>query len=88
MRLRLKAIRSLRWNYRWRGVWVWLKGRAVRRCTLCAGDGEIRLGEALVDCFWCDGAGKIFGRRGYQRILSEPQRVIDEQTAAAEGVFV
>lgn len=22
-----RAIRALRWNYRWRGVWIWLKGR-------------------------------------------------------------
>lgn len=23
------AIRALRWNYRWRGVWCWLRSRRV-----------------------------------------------------------
>lgn len=25
----LHAIRALRWNYRWRGVWVWLRARSL-----------------------------------------------------------
>jgi hypothetical protein len=58
--LRLQALRSLRWNYRWRGVWAWLKGRHV-----------------LAD-----------GRRGWQMVLREPQRVIDWQAAIADGVYV
>ncbi len=60
MRLRVEALRSLRWNYHRRGVWFWLKGRHV-----------------LAD-----------RKRGWQILLREPQRVIDWQTAAAEGVFV
>lgn len=26
----VRAIRSLRWNYRWRGVWIWLRSPRVR----------------------------------------------------------
>lgn len=92
VKLRLKALRSLRWNYKRRGVWIWLKGRAVRRCVLCAGTGEFALARLLGPaepkrCFWCDGSGKEFGKRGYQRILSEPEKVIADQTRLAEGVF-
>jgi hypothetical protein len=32
--------------------------------------------------------GKRRHVRGYRRILSEPERVVAEQTAVAEGVFV
>lgn len=93
MKLRIKACRSLRWNYTRRGVWVWLKGRQVRRCTICKGKGGVGLQEAGLagtrepfPCAWCDN-GKVYGKRGYQRILFEPQRVLDEQTAIAEGVM-
>lgn len=60
MTLRLKALRSLRWNYRWRGVWQWLIGRHY------VADGN---------------------PRGWKLVLTDPQRVINWQTAAAE-VFV
>jgi hypothetical protein len=90
---RLRALRSLRWNYRRRGVWVWLKGR---QCFSCGGKGKViqvviqvprptgggNLG-GLATCSRCHGSP----RRGYQRILSEPAEVIAEQTALAEGVF-
>lgn len=96
MRLRIQAIRSLRWNHTCRGVWVWLKGR--QQCRRCQGEGRVPLGarDGIVGltssaasftaraCPSCEGEGKV---RGYQRILSEPERVISEQTAAAEGVF-
>lgn len=97
MKLRLKALRSLRLNYKWRGVWVWLKGRAVRRCIPCQGDGRIckhpplhipPCGHELKVCPACLGDGKQFGKRGYQRILFEPKQVLAEQEATAEGVFV
>ncbi|HXD26451.1 MAG TPA: hypothetical protein VN609_11000 [Propionibacteriaceae bacterium] len=61
MIIRLKALRSLRWNYTRKGVWFWLKGRH-----------HVAEGKP----------------RGFVLILREPQRVIDWQTAAAEGVFV
>lgn len=86
MKLRIKALLSLRWNYKRRGVWVWLKGRQVRRCDACGGGGVVKARWAR-SCRNCMGLGG-FHVRGYQRILSEPQRVIDEQTAVAEGVFV
>lgn len=97
MILRLKALHSLRWNYKRRGVWIWLKGRAVRRCIPCQGDGKLckhpplhipPAGHELKTCPACLGGGKQYGKRGYQRILSEPQQVLDEQAAIAEGVFV
>jgi hypothetical protein len=94
MKLRLKALRSLRWNYKRRGVWAWLKGRQARRCVACKGTGTCGVQEAglagraePLSCFWCDSTGKILGKRGYQRILSEPEKVIQEQTALAEGVM-
>jgi hypothetical protein len=55
---RLHAIRALHLNYRWRGVWRWLKGR--QRST---------------------------GQRGWVRVLRDPDGVIAEQQALAEGVF-
>jgi len=94
MKLRIQAIRALRWNSSWKGVWVWLKGRQTRRCVGCKGTGTCGMQEAGLagkaqpqPCLWCDGTGKILGKRGYQRILSEPQRVISEQEAIAEGVM-
>lgn len=93
MKLRIKALRSLRWNYKWRGVWVWLKGRT---CFTCGGKGKVlqvviqvprRTGggnlDGLVTCSRCHGKPK----RGYQRILSEPETVLNEQRAIAEGVM-
>lgn len=96
MTLRLKALRSLRWNYRWRGVWAWLKGRQRCRCPLCEGDGQVcknfSIGAPgrpeIVGCPRCDGDGEVPGPRGCRRILSEPGPVIAEQTQLAEGVFV
>lgn len=67
MTLRLKALRSLRWNYTRKGVWFWLKGRQRLRYNA---------------------AGQLEEVRGWQRVLTEPEKVIAEQTAAAEGVFV
>lgn len=87
--LRLKALRSLRWNYTRKGVWFWLKGR--QRCRICGGSGKVApqptdpLG-VIVDyrCHRCHGRPQ----RGYQRVLAEPGRVLAEQTQLAEGVFV
>jgi hypothetical protein len=59
MRLRIEAVRALRLNYRWRGVYIWLKGRKRRS-----------------------------GLRGWQEILREPERVIQEQHAFADGAFL
>ena len=42
MIVRLQALRSLRWSYKRRGVWVWLKGR--QQCQRCAGRGRVPLG--------------------------------------------
>jgi hypothetical protein len=95
--LRIKALQSLRWNYKRRGVWIWLKGRAVRCCIPCLGDGKLCKNPPLhvptggcetSVCPTCHGTGEKFGKRGYQRILSEPQNVLNEQTAAVKGVFV
>jgi ribosomal protein L37AE/L43A len=84
--IRLKALRSLRWNYTRKGVWVWLKGR--KRCSACRGTGMLRyrdlpkvIASAIWTCDRCDGSGK--GKRGYQRILTEPEQVIAEQERAA-----
>lgn len=90
MTLRLKALRSLRWNYRWSGVWFWLKGR--QRCRECNDTGYV-LGPSAdgthplvtLRCPRCRETRRV---RGYQRVLHEPERVIAEQTAMAEGVFV
>ena len=81
---RLKALRSLRWNYKRRGVWVWLKGR--QRCRRCKGQGEVfdRAGWLRISCPVCRRACRV---RGYRRILTEPNRVITEQSALAEGAF-
>jgi hypothetical protein len=84
---RLAAIRALRLNYKWRGVYVWLKGR--QKCRRCSGSGRVSLFGVTsglmtaVVCPSCNG-GQV---RGYQRILSEPGKVIREQTAIAEGVM-
>lgn len=97
MRLRLQTIRALRLNYKWRGVYVWLKGR--QKCRRCRGEGRVPLGVrnglsgltasaasfTAVTCSTCDGETKV---RGYQRILKEPKQVAQEQQAIAEGVFV
>jgi DnaJ-class molecular chaperone len=78
---RFKALRSLRWNYTRKGVWVWLKGR---QCWTCGGEGTIdgKRGRPVF-CPACKGSPK----RGWQRILSEPKQVLAEQTAVAEGVM-
>lgn len=97
MKPRLQALRAFRWNYKWRGVWVWLKGR---NCFICGGNGAVvrwdiklagslriasgRFVQRLTACSRCGGKPK----RGYHRILTEPQKVIVEQAAMAEGVFV
>jgi hypothetical protein len=88
MTTRLQALLSLRWNYSLKGGWVWLKGRG--RCRACPGLGEIErptsFGNYFSRCETCGGTGR--SKRGYQRILSEPDRVLAEQEAMAEGVFV
>ncbi len=92
----LQAIRALRLNYRRRGVWVWLKGR---NCFSCGGKGKVvtcslsipgvlstgsgSFTQSFGPCSRCDGSPL----RGYQRILTEPERVISEQHAIAEGVM-
>lgn len=73
--LRFRALRSLRWNYTRRGVWAWLKGRRS-----WGADADHPLRNVCPCC------GEQ-SRRGYQRILSEPERVLAEQTALAGGVF-
>lgn len=87
----LQALRALRWNYRWVGVWAWLKGR--QRCRNCKATGYV-LGPSrrhpenplvTIACPVCRSETKA---RGYQRILSEPETVITEQTGLADGVFV
>jgi len=75
MKLRLQALLSLHLNYKWRGVYVWLKARHCSRC-----------GRAPDFCLRTNCPGRA--RLGYQRILSEPKKVIQEQHAIAEGVFV
>lgn len=95
MRLRLQALRSLRLNYKWRGVYVWLKGHKLSRCVTCQGDGKLCKNPPLhtpprpelKDCPNCQGSGRERGKRGYQRILSEPEKVTQEQHAIAEGVM-
>lgn len=93
VKLRLQALRSLRWNYKLRGVCVWLGGR---NCFNCGGKGKVisftvrcpapPLGEGISqefgDCPRCHGKPK----RGYQRILSEPRQVLAEQERAGAGV--
>lgn len=84
MKPRLQAIRALRLNYKWRGVWIWLKGR--KRCRRCKGEGWVYSGPPFWvpdDCPTCHGELK----RGYQRILKEPNQVAQEQQAIAEGVM-
>ena len=93
LKLRIKALRSLRLNYKRRGVWVWLKGWQLRRCIPCQGDGKlcknpplhIHEKPELTDCPNCGGSGRERWQRGYQRILSEPQRIIDEQRGARKS---
>ena len=88
MTRRRQAIRALRLNYKWRGVWIWLKGR--QRCRHCNATGYV-LGPsgdfplATIRCPICLSEAKV---RGYLRILHEPERVAQEQQAIAEGVFV
>lgn len=90
MILHIRALRSLRWNYTWRGVYVWLRG--MRLCGHCTGAGYV-LGPSrrhplnplvTIGCPVC--RSEMFVR-GYQRILSEPERVLAEQEAIAEGVM-
>lgn len=76
MKPRLQALRALRLNYRWKGVRAWLT--VAQHCWACGGTKG-------ADCYRCHGAAC---RRGYQRIFSEPERVIQEQHAIAEGAFV
>lgn len=94
MKLRLKALRSLRLNYKRRGVWVWLKGRRLVRCSACGGEGQIAmtfgrrpstLPPEVRGCSDCGESGRQLGQRGYQRILSEPKQVLAEQEQAAAG---
>lgn len=83
MIIRLRALRSLRLNYKRRGVWVWLKGR--KRCRICGGSGYKRSGyDWPYDLTLCKCSGGE-PRRGYQRILSEPEQVLAEQERAAAG---
>lgn len=93
MSSRLQAVLSLRWNYSLKGCWVWLKGRQVLSCGNCGGSGFVAKrtymeGRRSLCPSCCDGIFKRWGKRGYQRILSEPERVVAEQEAVAEGVFV
>jgi len=92
VKLRIKALLSLRLNYKWRGVWNWLKGAPAQRCEICKGRGSKRTGWPypydLTECNRCMGEGSNPGLKlGWERIWDEPQRVIDEQTAIAEGVM-
>lgn len=87
MILRFKALRSLRWNYKRRGVWVWLKGR--QRCRECNATGYTLgpsrdLPLSTIACPICRSECKV---TGWKRIAREPEKVIAEQTAMAEGVF-
>ena len=77
----LQALRSLRWNYKRRGALVWLKGR--HRCWRCRGAGVVDsiAGAHTRLCPQCEAHPK----RGYQRILSEPEQVLAEQERAAAG---
>lgn len=67
MKLRLQALRSLCVNYKWRGVYVWLKGR--QRCRRCKGNGWVWSRErfADIDCPVCRKRKAV---RGYRRILA------------------
>lgn len=89
MKLRLKALRSLRLNYKRRGVWVWLKGRQRVTCPACLGAKRTphpsKRGWTLI-CVECLEQGFV-NPRGYQRILSEPRAVLNEQRALADGVM-
>ena len=93
MKLRLQALRALRWNYTWMGVWTWLRGAPVIRCQTCGGSGcMMRIGYAwpscLTECSRCMGEGANPGLKlGWERIRDEPERVVAEQTALAEGVM-
>jgi hypothetical protein len=82
---RLKALRSLRWNYTRKGAWTWLRGRHCFKCVGTRRISVIRPGglPATYPCSRCEGDAK----RGYQRILSEPETVLSEQAAIAEGVM-
>lgn len=76
---RLQALRSLRWNYTRKGVWVWLlqqqRHRVVRDITF-----------ARISFYATS--------RGWMRVLREPEKVTAEQhllaegSPLAEGVFV
>jgi ribosomal protein L37AE/L43A len=44
-----------------------------------------KIASAIWACDRCNRSGK--GKRGYQRILSEPARVLSEQEGIAEGVM-
>lgn len=59
-------------------------------CATCKGTGfGVGLSGRPVDCRRCMGDGTNPGLRlGWERILHEPQAVIAEQEAMAEGVFV
>ncbi len=56
---RVRAIQALRLNYKWRGVYLWLKGRK-----------------------------KSTGERGWRQVWSDPEKVIQEQHAIADGAFL
>jgi hypothetical protein len=86
MKPRLQALRALRWNYTRKGVWVWLKGRSD--CQRCNGSGlrpTARMATISYGYVSCPCEGKR--KRGYQRVLSEPERVIAEQDALASGAL-
>lgn len=76
-----RAIRALRLNYRWSGVYRWLR---APWCSRCRSHGIV-IGPSgrPIFCPACDGKP----RPGYKHLCSEPGRVIQEQQAIAEGVF-
>lgn len=82
MKLRIKALLSLRWNYTRKGVWVWLKGR--HRCPECFGTA-FATGPRGRPIFCPRCRDIAFQPRGYQRISSEPKQVLAEQERAASG---
>jgi hypothetical protein len=96
VKLRIEAMKALRLNYRWSGVRAWLKGR---NCFSCGGKGKVVVCSLHIAPVLETGSGSFTQRlatckrcggdpvRGYQRIVSEPKHVIQEQHAIAEGVM-
>jgi len=89
MKLGLQALRSLRLNYKWRGVYVWLTGAPSIPCSPCKGTGtDYGSNGRPIFCRRCMGEGSNPGLKlGWERIRDEPEKVIQEQEAIAEGVM-